>query len=97
MFVYLSRINATKDEVSKSIATYWVACIIVCILLSGCQLFTKPKKRLNRYCPRLIVDIDAVNWSGNGPTKVITVDYDRSFVKRVDAYFAETSVHAKSL
>jgi hypothetical protein len=65
------------------------AVTIICLLLSGCQLFTAGKKRLNEYCPGLNVSINGVNWSSNSSGSVFVLKYDRGYQKKVSAYFAD--------
>jgi hypothetical protein len=76
-------------NVLKRTAISLPACLVICFLLSGCQLFTGAEKRLNEYCPGLKIDINGVNWQGLSPNDVIIVEYNRSFDKKVTTYFGD--------
>jgi hypothetical protein len=65
------------------------ACLLICFLLTGCQIFTEGKKKLNEYCPGLKVGLNGVNWSEGSSHAVYILQYDRSDQKKVNAWFAD--------
>jgi hypothetical protein len=74
-------------SLSKKLSTPLTVCLIICFLLSGCQLFSMGRKKLNEYCPGLKIDIDGVSWSGNGLHNAYILKYDHGAQRKVDAYF----------
>jgi hypothetical protein len=56
-------------------------------VLSGCQIFTAGKKKLNLYCPGLKIGINGINWSLNGGQSVYVLSYNSDDQKKVQAYF----------
>jgi hypothetical protein len=65
--------------------------LLVCFLLSGCQLFTSAKQRLNTYCPGLKIGLNGVSWSSNRSGDVYILNYSAGDQGRVTAYFADTA------
>jgi hypothetical protein len=69
--------------------TLAAAGLVICFLLSGCQIFTEGKKKLNEYCPGLNVGLNGVNWSEGSSHAVYILQYDGSDQKKVSAWFAD--------
>jgi hypothetical protein len=63
--------------------------LLICLLLSGCALFTAAGKKLSEYCPGLNIKLDGVNISINNGREVTLVQYDDSWQKKVNAYFTD--------
>lgn len=62
--------------------------LIICLLLAGCAFFDAGTKKLDKYCPRLSVDIFSYH-EIIGSTKTIWIlHYHKSFQQRVDTYFS---------
>ena len=75
--------------VSKKTSLKVAAFALVCFLLSGCQIFTEGKKKLNEYCPGLNVGLSGVSWSEGSSHAVYILQYNSSDQKKVNAYFAD--------
>src|SRR5580704_3175638 len=65
------------------------ACLLICFLISGCQIFTEGKKKMNEYCPGLKVGLSGVSWSEGSSHAVYILQYDGSDQKKVNTYFAD--------
>jgi hypothetical protein len=65
------------------------ACILICFLLSGCQIFTQGKKKLNEYCPGLKVGLNGVSWSSGSSHDVYILQYDSGDQKKVNSFFTD--------
>jgi len=63
--------------------------VLICLLLSGCALFTAAGKKLSEYCPGLNIKLDGVNISINNGREITVVQYDDSWQKKVNAYFTD--------
>ena len=69
-------------------STRFTATLLICFLLSECQIFTEGKKKLNEYCPALKVGLSGVNWSEGSSHAVYILQYDGADQKKVNAWFA---------
>ena len=62
---------------------------LLCLVLSGCQLFTEGNKRLHQYCPGLNIHINGISWSINNGHSAFILEYNSFFQKRVNAFFSD--------
>ena len=63
--------------------------LVICLILSGCALFTAAGKKISEYCPGLNIKLDGVNISINDGREVTVVQYADSWQKKVNAYFTD--------
>jgi len=74
-------------KIQKIVTVKIVILLTISCLLSGCQLFTKGRAKLNLYCPGLNIDIDGIGYSVSGAREAYILSYDQNFQKRVKNYF----------
>jgi hypothetical protein len=70
-------------------STRFTATLLICFLLSGCQIFTEGKKKLNEYCPGLKVGLNGVNWFEGSSHAVYILKYDGADQKKINSWFAD--------
>lgn len=80
----------------KNYSIRFIQITCICLLLAGCNLFSKSQKKLNQYCPGLVINLDSVKTRGYTQFDLSSRDlyilsYDLNDEKFIKNYFLNNS------